>query len=194
MSQADPYIALNVLAFAGIAALLFRLRGPRFSLAQRILAGLVSGVLYALALKLAYGDMPAVIDGTLAWTNVVGQGYINLLLMIVMPLVLVMMIAAVVRMRELATLGKIGGTVIAILIGMTMVAALTGVAVVSLFGLTAEGLTEGARELARVEALAARQESLAGLSLPDMLVRFIPSNVFDASGSAVASGTGICAC
>src|SRR5690606_4056420 len=93
--------------------------------------------------------------------------------MIIMPLVLVMMIAAVVRMRELATLGKIGGMVIGILVATTMVAALVGVAIVNVFGLTAEGLTEGARELARAEALVARQETLA-----DMLLRFVPSNVF----------------
>ena len=92
-------------------------------------------------------------SGTLEWTNVVGTTYMNLLKMIVMPLVLVMMIAAVVRMREVAALGKIGGMVIVILIGTTMVAAFVGILMANVFGLTAEGLTEGARELARVDVL-----------------------------------------
>jgi L-cystine uptake protein TcyP (sodium:dicarboxylate symporter family) len=108
--------------------------------------------------------------------------------MVIMPLVLVMMIAAVVRMREVAALGKIGGLVIGILVATTMIAALVGIGIVNVFGLSAEGLTEGARELERAEALVARRESIANLTLADMLVRFIPSNVFlDLTGARPTS-------
>src|SRR5690606_8934282 len=148
----------------------------------------VAGVAFGLALQATQSAQPAAIEATLVWTNVVGEGYINLLKMIIMPLVLVMMIAAVVRMRELATLGKIGGMVIGILVATTMVSALVGIAIVNVFGLTAEGLTEGARELARAEALVARQETLADLTFADMLLRFIPSNVFyDLTGARPTS-------
>jgi hypothetical protein len=180
-------VLVNLLIFGGLIVSLMRLRGPRFSLAQRILAGLIAGVVFGLALQFTQADSPS-IEGTLLWTNVVGEGYINLLKMIIMPLVLVMMIAAVVRMRELATLGKIGGMVIGILVATTMVAALVGIAIVNVFGLTAEGLTEGARELARAETLVLRQETLADLTFADMLVRFIPSNVFyDLTGARPTS-------
>jgi hypothetical protein len=178
----------NLLVFAVCIVLLARLKGPRFSLAQRILAGLIAGVVFGLALQLVYANNPAAIQGTLKWTNVVGSGYVSLLQMVIMPLVLVMMIAAVVRMREVAALGKIGGLVIGILIATTMVAALVGIGIVNVFGLSAEGLTEGARELERAEALLARRESIANLTLADMLVRFIPSNVFlDLTGARPTS-------
>ena len=181
-------VLINLLVFFGLIVLLTRLRAPRFSLAQRILAGLTAGVAFGLALQATQAGDPAAIEGTLVWTNVVGEGYINLLKMIIMPLVLVMMIAAVVRMRELATLGKIGGMVIGILVATTMVSALVGVAMVNIFGLTAEGLTEGARELARAEALIARQETLADLTFADMLLRFVPSNIFhDLTGARPTS-------
>lgn len=172
-------VPLNLLVFAGLLVLLTRLKGPRYSLAQRILAGLIAGVAFGLALQFTQSGQPASMEATLRWTNVIGSGYINLLKMIVMPLVLVMMIAAVVRMRELATLGKIGGMVIFILVATTMVAALIGIAMVNIFGLTSEGLVEGAREMARAESLAARREMLVNLSFADMLVRFIPSNIFE---------------
>jgi len=68
--------------------------------------------------------------------------------------------------------------VIGILIGTTMVAALVGIAVTNIFGLTADGLTQGARELSRAETLSSRYEDFASLGMADMLVRFIPSNVF----------------
>jgi hypothetical protein len=181
-------VLIDLLIFFGLIVLLTRLRAPRFSLAQRILAGLITGVSFGLALQATQAASPAAIEATLLWTNVVGEGYINLLKMIIMPLVLVMMIAAVVRMRELATLGKIGGMVIGILVATTVVSALVGIAMVNVFGLTAEGLTEGARELARAETLVARQETLADLTFADMLLRFIPSNIFlDLTGARPTS-------
>jgi hypothetical protein len=174
----STYVVVNLAVFAGLVLLLARLRGPRVTLSRRILAGLVAGVGYGLALQLVYASNPVAIDDTLTWTNVVGSGYVSLLKMIIMPLVLVMMIAAVVRMGQVTALGKIGGSVIGILIGTTMIAALVGIGITNLFGLTAEGLTQGARELERSQALAARYQEFSDLGMADMLVRFIPSNVF----------------
>jgi hypothetical protein len=172
------YVVGNLTVFVALLVLLARLRGPRITLSQRILAGLVAGVLYGLALQLVYPSDSAAVDATLTWTNVIGSGYVSLLRMIIIPLVLVMMIAAVVRMGEVAELGKIGGSVLGILIGTTMVAALVGIIIANTFGLNAEGLTQGARELERSEALAARYADFGELDLADMLVQLIPANVF----------------
>ncbi len=173
------FVIINLLVFAAIIVFLTRFRKPAYSLSQQILVGLAAGVLFGFALQLAYVGNPGAISGTLEWTNVVGSGYVNLLRMIIMPLVLVMMIAAVVKMREVAALGKIGASVVGILIGTTMIAALIGIAMANVFGLTAEGLTEGARELARAETLLARRETIESLGLADMIVRFIPRNIFE---------------
>lgn len=108
--------------------------------------------------------------------------------MVIMPLVLTMMIAAVVKMRDVASLGKVGFSVVLILLGTTMLAALVGVGISNLFGLSMDGLTEGARELSRAGSLESRQESIASLGLADMLVRFIPSNIFsDLAGARPTS-------
>ena len=181
-------IAANLLVFAGLILLLLRLKRPRFSLAQQILAGLIAGVAFGFFLQIAYGENRAVVEGTLEWTNVLGASYINLLQMVIMPLVLVMMISAVVRMREVAALGKIGGMVIGILVGTTIIAALVGIFMANVFGLTADGLTEGARELARASSLEVRRETVADLGFAEMLVRFVPSNIFyDLTGARATS-------
>ena len=172
------FVIVNLAVFGALIILLARFGDPQTRLSRRILAGLVAGVIFGLALKVLYASKPEVIQATLSWTDVVGSGYVNLLRMIITPLVLVMMIAAVVRMGDVRALGRIGGMVIGILIGTTMVAALVGIAVTNVFGLTAEGLTQGARELSRAEALSSRFDDFASLGLADMLVRFIPSNVF----------------
>lgn len=172
-------VIVNLAVFAAALVVLFRLRGQGLSLSRQILAGLIAGVLYGLGLQLVYGSDHAAVLGTLEWTNVVATSYVNLLKMIIMPLVLVMMIAAVVKMREVAALGRIGGAVIGILVVTTMIAALVGILVTNVFGLTADAITQGARELERAAVLEQRYEGIADLGLADMLVRFIPQNVFE---------------
>jgi L-cystine uptake protein TcyP (sodium:dicarboxylate symporter family) len=181
-------VIINLIVFAGVIAFLSRFRRPKYSLSRQVLLGLVAGLAFGFAMQFVYSGNTEVMQGTLEWTNVIGTTYINLLKMIVMPLVLVMMIAAVVRMHKVASLGKIGVSIIGILIGTTMIAALVGTLMASAFHLTADGLTEGAREVARAGALASRQESMSDLGLADMLIRFVPSNIFqDLTGARPTS-------
>ena len=178
----------NLAVFVLLAGVLFNFRKPRLTLGRQILLGLLLGAGYGLALQFLYGSGDAAVKETLTWTNVVALGYISLLKMVIMPLVLVMMIAAVVRMREVADLGRIGGSVVGILVGTTAVAALVGIFVSNLFSLSADAITQGARELERAASLTSRYENVANLGLADMLVRFIPSNIFsDLTGARPTS-------
>ncbi len=178
----------NLVVFVLLAGVLFNLRKPRLTLGRQILLGLLLGAGYGLALQFLYGSGDAAVKETLTWTNVVALGYISLLKMVIMPLVLVMMIAAVVRMREVADLGRIGGSMVGVLVGTTAVAALVGIFVSNFFGLSADAITQGARELERAASLTSRYENVANLGLADMLVRFIPSNIFsDLTGARPTS-------
>mgnify|MGYP002630713171 FL=1 len=171
-------LLINLLCFASLCYVLYGLRCRGWPLSRQILAGLLAGGLFGLGLQLAWSGRAEVLADTLHWTGIVGSGYVNLLRMIIMPLVLVMMVAAVLKMREVADLGKIGGAVVGLLIVTTMIAAVVGILVANAFGLTAGSITQGARELASAEALAQRYDTIAGLGLPEMLVRFVPANVF----------------
>ena len=178
----------NLVVFVLLAGVLFNLRNPRLTLGRQILLGLLLGAGYGLALQFLYGSGDAAVKETLTWPNVVALGYISLVKMVIMPLVLVMMIAAVVRMREVADLGRIGGSVVGILVGTTAVAALVGIFVSNFFGLSADAITQGARELERAASLTSRYENVANLGLADVLVRFIPSNIFsDLTGARPTS-------
>ena len=179
---------LNLAVFVGLIYGLMHLASRGFSLSQRVLASLVLGALLGLLFQMVYGADPVAIKETLAWSNIVGSGYVSLLKMIIMPLILVSMIAAVVKMDEISTLGKIGGTVVAILIGTTIISAIVGIAVANVFGLSADGLTNGARELARAEVLQSRQGVVTDLSFPKIILSFIPQNIFsDLAGSRPTS-------
>ena len=181
-------VMINLAVFVGLLFGLMHLASRGFSLSQRVLTSLVLGALLGLVFQMIYGADPAAIKETLAWSNIVGSGYVSLLKMIIMPLILVSMIAAVVKMDEISALGKIGGTVVAILIGTTILSAVVGIAVANVFGLSADGLTNGARELARAEVLQSRQGVVTDLSFPKIILSFIPQNIFsDLAGSRPTS-------
>ncbi|MEX2469839.1 MAG: cation:dicarboxylase symporter family transporter [Pseudohongiellaceae bacterium] len=174
----SPLAILNLVLFAALLSLLFQLSRRETGLGRRVLAGLVAGTLFGFYLQFAFGYSSAVSAQTLEWTNIIANGYVSLLRMIIMPLILVTMIAAVVKVEEIKSLGKIGGSVVGVLVVTTMIAALIGIAMAILFGLSAGDLAAGARELARAEVLESRRGSVADLSLPQLLVSFIPSNIF----------------
>lgn len=181
-------VMINLAVFVGLLYGLMYLASRGFSLSQRVLTSLVLGALLGLVFQMVYDADPAAIRETLAWSNIVGSGYVSLLKMIIMPLILVSMIAAVVKMDEISTLGKIGGTVVAILIGTTIISAIVGITVANVFGLSADGLTNGARELARAEVLQSRQGVVTDLSFPKIILSFIPQNIFsDLAGSRPTS-------
>ena len=181
-------VILNLLVFFVLVILIAKQMRVGLSLSKQILLGLTLGVIFGLGLQLFYAGNNEVIKDTLTWTNVIGSIYVNLLRMVIMPLVLTMMIAAVVKMRDVTSLGKVGFSVVGILMGTTMISALVGIGVSNIFGLSMDGLTEGVRELSRADSLINRQESISNLGLADMLVRFIPSNIFsDLTGARPTS-------
>lgn len=181
----------SIASLAIFVAILFFLYGQQRkenTLSRLVLFGLVSGSLFGLTLQLVFGEGNPVITQTLEWVNVVGKGYVGLLKMIIMPLVLVSMIAAVVKLEKGGSLGKISGLTISVLLATTAISAIVGIVITQAFGLTAEGLTEGARETARLAALETRADRVSDLTIPQMLVSFIPTNPFaDLTGSRSTS-------
>jgi L-cystine uptake protein TcyP (sodium:dicarboxylate symporter family) len=67
---------------------------------QKVLAGLGLGVVFGLALQAIYGSDNPVLKNSIQWFNVVGNGYVQLLQMIVMPLVFASILSAVARLHN----------------------------------------------------------------------------------------------
>ena len=148
------------------------------TLSRTVLFGLVVGSAFGLALQFLFSHSPESINDVLSWVSVVGKGYVGLLKMIIMPLVLVFMIAAVVKLENQGSLGKISFISISVLLFTTAIAALVGIAVTYGFDLSIEGLVSGTREAARMDTLQSKAANVADLSVPQMLLSFIPENPF----------------
>lgn len=186
-------LVLNIAAFVALLVGLGYRANANWSLAKRVLFGMVLGIVFGLALHLIYGDDNATLKESIAWFNVVGNGYIQLLQMIVMPLVLVSVLNSVAKLNNASSLGKISLLTIGTLLLTTLVAALVGVFVTNLFGLTAQGLVQGAQETARLTALQNNYVGkVADLTVPQLLQSFLPKNPFaDLTGARPTSIIGV---
>ncbi|PNL03749.1 L-cystine transporter [Hafnia alvei] len=182
-------LVINVLVFVALLLLLAQTRRTKWSLAKKVLVGLFMGVLFGLGLQLVYGSDNPVLKDSISWFNIVGNGYVQLLQMIVMPLVLVSILSAVAKLHNASSLGKISFLSIGTLLFTTMIAALVGVFVTNLFGLTAEGLVQGVQETARLAAINTNYAGkVSDLSVPQLVLSFIPKNPFaDLTGASPTS-------
>ncbi len=172
-------LIINVGLFAVILIILSRIGNVRWSLSKRVLCGLVFGVLFGIGLQAYYGVDNTVLSESITWFNIVGNGYVQLLQMVVMPLVFASILSAVARLHNASSLGKISVLTIGVLLFTTAIAALVAVFVTWLFHLSAEGLVQGAKETARLTALQTHYTSqVADLTVPQLILSFIPKNPF----------------
>ena len=169
---------VNHVVFAALLSFLFQLSKRGFGFSKLVLIGLVLGTLFGTYLQVIFGPGHEVSQETIEWTNVVANSFVNLLRMIIIPLILGTMIAAVLKVDELKSLGKIGGSVVAILVFTTMISAVVGIVMASATGLDATEFNLGEREAARAELLESRQDSVADLSIPQLLTSMVSTNIF----------------
>ena len=181
-------LILNLAVAVAVCCALYRMQALHVSFTKRVFAGMALGVLLGAALQALYGAASPTVAATSAYLDIVGAGYVKLLQMIIMPLIMVSIIAAIVKLRDASSLGKISVLTIGTLIVTTIVAALIGIAMAKLFGLTAVGLTSSAAELARAQYLQGKLPDAQAISLPGMILSFIPANPFlDMTGARKTS-------
>ncbi|MFK3558224.1 L-cystine transporter [Pasteurella multocida] len=166
----------NLIIFSLLLVLLRVIYTRTQKLGITVLIGLLLGVICGVLLQ--QFATPMVIKPTLEWINLIGNGYVRLLQMIVMPLVFVSILSAITRLNQASALGKISLSVISVLLITTAIAAAIGIAMTYAFNLTAEGLVAGERELAAQMNVAGRVEKVSELTIPSMLLSFIPKNPF----------------
>lgn len=167
---------VNLVIFAAFLVLLALIFKRTQKLGTTVFIGLILGLIGGALLQ--YSADQQTINGTLEWVNLVGNGYVRLLQMIVMPLVFVSILSAITRLNQASALGKISFSVISVLLITTAIAAAIGIAMAYAFDLTAEGLVAGERELAAQTKVEGRVEKVSGLTIPAMLLSFIPKNPF----------------
>ena len=181
-------IILNLLVALLVFAFMFHQQRKHATFTVRVFTGLGLGVLLGAAVQWLYGAGSPIIVGTNEYIDIVGSGYVKLLQMIIMPLIMVSIISAILKLKDASSLGKISALTIGTLLITTTIAAALGILMAKLFGLTAVGLTSSAAEVARGVQLQGSLETAKALSLPKLLVSFVPTNPFlDMTGARKTS-------
>ena len=175
--------------FAAMLVLLKIMRSKGLSFTARVFTALGLGVLLGLGIQLLLGRDGDAATTALDWISIVGQGYIGLLKMLVMPLVFVAIVGAFTRAEVTEHFGRIAFAVLAVLLGTVTVAAVLGWGATVLTGLAHAGFLDAATpDAAELSSLASQQSEAASLTLPQEILSFIPTNPFaDLAGARSTS-------
>ena len=177
-----------ILIFILLAYLLFRMNQKHVSYSNRVFSGLGLGIVLGAIIQALYGVDNPITSTIIDWISIVGSTYIKLLQMLVVPLIFVSLVKAFTQMDGQKQIGKISSYILFVLITTVSIAAAIGILSVIIFGLSGAEFTQGAQEIARIESLQDRTAMVADLSLPQQIIEFIPSNIFeDFAGSRPTS-------
>ncbi|HCY7923440.1 TPA: L-cystine transporter [Staphylococcus aureus] len=179
---------INIIVLVIFIVILHMMARKHISFAKRVFTALGIGIVFGVLLNLVYGTHSNVITSTSDWFNIVGQGYVALLQMIVMPLIFISIVAAFTKIQIGEKFAKIGSLIFIFLIGTVTIAAIVGVVYALVFGLDASTINLGNAEQARGSEIAKQAKDLTAHTLPQQILELLPKNPFlDFTGQRATS-------
>lgn len=179
---------INIIVLVIFIVILHMMARKHISFAKRVFTALGIGIVFGVLLHLAYGTHSNVITSTSDWFNIVGQGYVALLQMIVMPLIFISIVAAFTKIQIGEKFAKIGSLIFIFLIGTVTIAAIVSVVYALVFGLDASTINLGNAEQARGSEIAKQAKDLTAHTLPQQILELLPKNPFlDFTGQRATS-------
>ncbi|HCV0322158.1 TPA: L-cystine transporter [Staphylococcus aureus] len=179
---------INIIVLVIFIVILHMMARKHISFAKRVFTALGIGIVFGVLLHLIYGTHSNVITSTSDWFNIVGQGYVALLQMIVMSLIFISIVAAFTKIQIGEKFAKIGSLIFIFLIGTVTIAAIVGVVYALVFGLDASTINLGNAEQARGSEIAKQAKDLTAHTLPQQILELLPKNPFlDFTGQRATS-------
>lgn len=167
---------------------LFIMARKHVSFPKRVFTALGLGIVYGIILHLIYGVNSKVLETTTDWFSIVGDGYVTLLQMIVMPLIFISIVSAFSKIQIGDKFAKIGSYIFMFLIGTVAIAAVVGIFYAIVFGLDASSIDLGSAEHARGNEISSEAKQLTANTLPQQILELLPNNPFlDFTGQRTTS-------
>lgn len=181
-------IILNLAIFIIALVGLWWMAKKHIKFPKRVFIALGLGILLGLILHISYGAGSKITTETTSWINIVGQGYISLLKMIVIPLVFVSIVVAFTKIDIGEKFAKMGSIILLFLIGTVAISAIVGIVYALLFGLDASSIDLGQAENARSSEITNQAKAMTATTLPAQILELLPSNPFlDFTGARATS-------
>lgn len=134
---------LIIIIAAAIMAGMIYLHRRHWGFNKLVFLALVLGIIGGAAIQLIYGPTSKTATTAIDWINIVGNGYIALLQMLVIPLVFVSLVGAFTRLKKQTNLKKMTTNVLGILLSTTAVASFIGIMSVLAFNLQGASFIKG---------------------------------------------------
>lgn len=182
------FTIINVVVLIILIIMLNIMARKHVSFPKRIFTALGIGIVLGIALHLIFGAESKVLKQSTDWFSIVGDGYVALLQMIVMPLIFVSIVAAFSKIQIGDKFAKIGTFIFMFLIATVAIAAIVGIIYALIFGLDASSIDLGSAEHSRGTEISKQAKDLTANTLPQQVLELLPSNPFlDFTGQRTTS-------
>lgn len=174
------YIALFLICSWGI----FEIDKRSQSLSRSVFVAIFMGAILGLSLHfISSGHKATIID----WYSVIGNGYVNLLKLVAVPLIFISILSAINKLENNAGIGKMSLTIVACMLVLVMIAGFIGLTTAHVIGLNASTFGQMQSTLTADDV-----SKTAAVSLPQLITSLIPTNLFlDLTGARSVSVIGI---
>lgn len=182
------FTVINIVVMILFLIGLFIMAKKHVPFPKRVFTALGLGIVFGIALHLIYGANSKVLETTTDWFSIVGDGYVALLQMIVMPLIFISIVSAFSKIQIGDKFAKIGTYIFMFLIGTVAIAAIVGIFYAIVFGLDASSIDLGSAENSRGSEISSQAKDLTANTLPQQILELLPSNPFlDFTGQRTTS-------
>ncbi|MFP3487982.1 L-cystine transporter [Staphylococcus sp. SIMBA_130] len=182
------FTVINIVVMILFLIGLFIMAKKHVSFPKRVFTALGLGIVFGIVLHLIYGANSKVLETTTDWFSIVGDGYVALLQMIVMPLIFISIVSAFSKIQIGDKFAKIGTYIFMFLIGTVAIAAIVGIFYAIVFGLDASSIDLGSAENSRGSEISSQAKDLTANTLPQQILELLPSNPFlDFTGQRTTS-------
>ncbi|EKV58293.1 sodium:dicarboxylate symporter [Brachyspira hampsonii 30446] len=185
------YVVINIVVLLVLIGLLYFMQKKHLNFTIRVLSALVLGLALGFILRTVYSSNMEIVNQSIVWYNVVGNGYVRLLQMLVMPLIFVSITMALLNIKgSSSNLGKMTIIIIGILMITTGISALVGFLTAKGFGLDASKLQSIVGDISQgASNYEGKLEQFSSRPVPQQLLEIIPTNPFAALAGMGGSPT-----
>ena len=147
------------------------------SFPKRVFTALAIGIVFGIVLHLIYGAESKTLEQSTDWFSIVGDGYVALLQMIVMPLIFISIVAAFSKIQIGEKFAKIGSYILCFNWYCSHCSYRWNFYAL-IFGLDASSIDLGSAEHSRGTEISKQAKDLTANTLPQQILEVFPSNPF----------------
>ncbi|MBB6042711.1 L-cystine transporter [Borreliella yangtzensis] len=173
------YTLINIIIMLILISIVYFCKRKNVSFTKRVFISLGIGIAFGTTIQYFYGTSSSITNETINWINILGEGYVRLLKMVIIPLIITSIISAIIRLTNSQDVGKMSLLVILTLVITAGIAAVIGISTALILGLTAEGLQAEASEILQGEKLQKGLEILNQTPITQKISELIPQNIFE---------------